>query len=254
VYPGYEDDIKQRFRGVVVARYSLAKHVFVCRNEDFIVVLDLHEDRYFSLDAGRTAALAAFLSGWPSSNSDPGANSGPTLEEVVEPLVSRGWILEGSAGKDATPASVTAPHIELQEELGASRPKIDFRAVLLFCAASIRARVLMRLGSLERAVQRVALRKDAAVARGGRLVDLERARQCMEIFAYLRAFLFSHREECLRDSLAVLEFLAAYGIFPQWVFGVRARPFVAHCWVQHEGVVFNDTAEHAGGYTPIMVV
>ena len=32
--------------------------------------------------------------------------------------------------------------------------------------------------------------------------------------------------------------------FPRWVFGVRARPFVAHCWVQYEDMVFNDTVEH----------
>jgi hypothetical protein len=83
---------------------------------------------------------------------------------------------------------------------------------------------------------------------------MERARQLMEVFGRLRVFLFSHREECLHDSLALLEFLARYGIFPDWVFAVRARPFVAHCWVQYQDVVFNDTAEHVGGYTPIMVV
>lgn len=238
-----------------MARYSLAKHVFVCRNEDFIVVLDLHEDRYFSLDSGRTAALRSFLAGWPGAETDPGGNVGPPLEDVVQPLLAQGWLLEGdTAGKDATPVSVTAPHIELQEELDSGRPQIDFRAVLAFCAASIRARFLMRLCSLERVVHRVAARKAAAAVPGARSVDLERARQLMEVFGYLRAFLFSHREECLRDSLAVLEFLSGYGIFPQWVFGVRARPFAAHCWVQHEGVIFNDTAEHAGGYTPIMAV
>jgi hypothetical protein len=70
----------------------------------------------------------------------------------------------------------------------------------------------------------------------------------------LRIFLFSHRDRCLHDSLALLEFLARYDIFPDWAFGVRARPFVAHCWVQHGDIVFNDTVEHVAGYTPIMVV
>ena len=60
--------------------------------------------------------------------------------------------------------------------------------------------------------------------------------------------------KCLHDSLALLEFLARHGIFPDWVFGVRARPFVAHCWVQYEDMVFNDTVEHVTGYIPIMVV
>jgi hypothetical protein len=163
--------------------------------------------------------------------------------------------LEGDAvGKSATPVSVAAPDVELLDELDGGRPKIALRAVLAFCVASVRARLLMHVWSLERVVRRVAARKARAVVRGAQLVDLERARQLMQVFGYLRAFLFSHREECLRDSLAVLEFLAGYGIFPDWVFAVRARPFVAHCWVQHDGLVFNDTAEHAGGYVPIMVV
>jgi hypothetical protein len=70
----------------------------------------------------------------------------------------------------------------------------------------------------------------------------------------MRAFLFSTRDECLHDSLAVLEFLARHQLFPSWVFGVRARPFAAHCWVQHDGFVCNDTVEHVSGYVPIMVV
>lgn len=236
-----------------MARYSLANHVFVCRNEDYIVVLDVREDRYFSLDAGSTAALAPFLTGWPAAETDAGANTGPPLEDVVQPLLGQGWLLQAeAAGKAATPVRVVAPYTELQEELDGSRPKINFGVVLAFCAASVRARLLMRMWPFERVVRRVAARR--AAARGRQLVDIERARQLMQIFEYLRAFLFSHREECLRDSLAVLEFLAGYGVFPDWVFGVRARPFVAHCWVQSEGIVFNDTAEHAGGYTPIMVV
>ena len=239
----------------MVARYSLAKHVFVCRSEEYIVVLDVREDRYFSLDAARTAALSPFLPGWPASATEPGANIAPSVEAVAQPLLDQGWLLEENAGgKDATPVSVAAPRVELHDGLDEGRPKVDLRAVLAFCAASVRARLLIRVGSFERVVRRVAARRATAAARGAQAVDIERARQLMAVFGYLRAFLFSHREECLRDSLAVLEFLAGYGIFPEWVFGVRARPFVAHCWVQHEGIVFNDTAEHAGGYTPIMAV
>jgi Transglutaminase-like superfamily len=240
----------------VVARYSVARHVFVCRDEDYIVVLDVHEDRYFSLDAGRTAVLVPFLTGWPASGTTSGAGGAPpSLEEVAKPLLAQGWLLEGDVtGKSATPVSIVAPHVELVDDLDGSRPKVDLRAVIAFCVASVRARLLMRVCSLERVIRRVAARKAGAVDRGGHLVDFERAQQLMRIFGYLRAFLFSHREECLRDSLAVLEFLAGYGIFPDWVFGARARPFVAHCWVQHDGIVFNDTAEHAGGYVPIMVV
>jgi hypothetical protein len=238
-----------------VARYSLVRHVFVCRDEDYIVVLDVHEDRYFTLDAGRTAALAPFLTGWPASERDLEGNAPPPIDEVLQPLLSKGWLVDGDAdGKEATPVNVVAPYVELHDGLDGSRPKISVRAVRMFFTASVRAKLLMRIWPFERVIRRVAERKAAALARGVQSIDIEQARELMEVFGYLRVFLFSHREECLRDSVAVLEFLAGYGIFPDWIFGVRARPFVAHCWVQYQGVVFNDTAEHAGGYVPIMSV
>jgi hypothetical protein len=50
------------------------------------------------------------------------------------------------------------------------------------------------------------------------------------------------------------EFLARHGIHPVWIFGVQARPFAAHCWLQLNGTVLNDTVDHVIGYTPIMAV
>ena len=35
----------------------LAKHVFVCGDEEYVIVLDLKQDRYFTLDAARTEAV-----------------------------------------------------------------------------------------------------------------------------------------------------------------------------------------------------
>jgi hypothetical protein len=85
-------------------------------------------------------------------------------------------------------------------------------------------------------------------------LDIERARALMVAFVGYRVFLFSSKNECLFDSLALLEYLARHGIYADWVFGVQTRPFAAHCWVQHGDIVFNDTVEHVSGYTPIMVV
>jgi len=102
-------------------------------------------------------------------------------------------------------------------------------------------------------VQRVAQRK-ARYSNANEPLDLERARRLIEAFDRMRVFLFSSRDECLHDSLAVIEFLARYRIFPSWVFGVRARPFAAHCWVQAADVVFNDTVEHVSTYVPIMAI
>jgi hypothetical protein len=59
---------------------------------------------------------------------------------------------------------------------------------------------------------------------------------------------------CLFDSLALVEFLARYDVFPHWVFAVKMEPFGAHCWVQDGSVVLNDTVEYVREFTPIMVI
>jgi hypothetical protein len=102
-------------------------------------------------------------------------------------------------------------------------------------------------------IRRVRRRKAALAPRAAPL-DVERARRVVEAFVHYRVFLFSSKNECLYDSLALIEYLARNEIYADWVFGVQTRPFAAHCWVQHGDIVCNDTVEHVSGYTPIMVV
>ncbi|MDQ0839262.1 lasso peptide biosynthesis B2 protein [Sphingomonas faeni] len=56
---------------------------------------------------------------------------------------------------------------------------------------------------------------------------------------------------CLPNSLFMRDFLALYGIPSTLIFGVRTHPFEAHCWIEHDGAVLNDTADHVAWFTPI---
>lgn len=243
-----------------MARYGLARNIFVCRDEDYIVVLDLKQDRYFALEAAKTALLGAMLSGWPAAPSEGTAPAPTGVDEIAAPLLRRGWVLEESApgtrgrvdSKDATPVVAPRPQMELVRPTDVSGARLGMRTVFAFVVASVLAKFVLRFWRFERVIRRVAERK--ARHASAEPLDLERARQLVDAFDRMRVFLFSSREECLHDSLAVVEFLARHGIFPLWVFGVRARPFVAHCWVQHAGVVFNDTVENVTTYVPIMLV
>jgi len=80
------------------------------------------------------------------------------------------------------------------------------------------------------------------------------AAELITAYYRFRPYLLVGRESCLFDSLALLNFLASFSLFPQWIFGVQMRPFVAHCWVQHENAVLNDTPERVRDYVPIMSV
>jgi hypothetical protein len=240
-----------------MARYALAEHVFVCLNGEHLVLLDLKEDRYWALEASQTAGLGGLVSGWPVGTNDAVAAQLPPAEETtgaLEVLQSRGLLTEGiPPGKDATPVMPTAPARELLSETEPSAGP-QSGSWLRVVAASAFAKFALRTWPFERVIQRVKRRKELLGARTPAALDADRARRLVEAFMRYRVFLFSSKEECLYDSLALLEFLARYGIYPDWVFGVQTRPFAAHCWVQQGDLVFNDTVEHVTGYTPIMVV
>jgi hypothetical protein len=239
-----------------MARYALADHVFVCVSGEHLVVLDLKEDRYWALEASQTAGLDTLVSGWPVKAPNAVADSSPPAVDTaaaLEVLQSRGLVVEGlSPGKDATPVAPVAPARELISETETSSgPRLG--SWLTFFTSSAFAKFALRTWPFERVIQRVRRRKQLLGAGAGPL-DVERARKLVEAFMRYRVFLFSSKDECLYDSFALLEFLARYSIYPDWVFGVQTRPFAAHCWVQHGDIVFNDTVEHVSGYTPIMVV
>jgi hypothetical protein len=239
-----------------MARYALADHVFVCVNGEHLVVLDLKEDRYWALEASRTAGLGSLVAGWPVPSSGPPESAerpSPETNAVIEVLRGRGLLAESvPPGKDATPVTANLPVQELIAEIETS-PGPRVRSWLTFVTASGFAKFALRTWPFERVIQRVRRRKAALGGQIG-LLDVERARKLVEAFVGYRVFLFSSKNECLFDSLALIEFLARHDIYPDWVFGVQTRPFAAHCWVQHGEIVFNDTVEHVSGYTPIMVV
>jgi hypothetical protein len=61
-------------------------------------------------------------------------------------------------------------------------------------------------------------------------------------------------DHCVPRSLALVLRCASRGIRVHAVIGVRTRPFAAHCWAQHGGVVLSDPLETALRFTPILVI
>lgn len=59
---------------------------------------------------------------------------------------------------------------------------------------------------------------------------------------------------CLLESLSLLRFLSRRGLPASIVFGVTSEPFAAHCWVQTDDMVLNETLSDANAYTPIRKV
>lgn len=67
-------------------------------------------------------------------------------------------------------------------------------------------------------------------------------------------FVVTAQDQCLSRSIALNLYLAAFGHYADLVIGVGPRPFAAHCWVQTQGQVINDTADTVRAYVPVRVV
>lgn len=83
--------------------------------------------------------------------------------------------------------------------------------------------------------------------------DLAHVAQLLATFQCLRPY-YPRPYLCLFDSLALVYFLLRQGVRPEWVFGVKVAPFGAHCWVQVDSVLVNDTLDNVRAYVPIMRV
>jgi hypothetical protein len=240
-----------------MARYALANHVFVCLQDEHVVFLDVHQDRYFALEAAKTRGLAECVRGWPTlSREDTTHEAGNAEAEVVALLARRGLLTEDTrAAQDAMPPRLESPTDEIVADDFAGEPSHTARSLVVFIIACLSARITLQVMSFERLIARARRRRARALARNdSQGFDRERAQRAIATFAALRPFFFTAKDACLFEALALTRFLAPFGFYPQWVFGVQARPFAAHCWLQHEGIVLNDTVEHVSRYSPIMVV
>ncbi|MGB6449413.1 MAG: lasso peptide biosynthesis B2 protein, partial [Steroidobacteraceae bacterium] len=154
-----------------------------------------------------------------------------------------------AGSKPACPVSIPIPG---PRDLSQSRP--PFHSVLrksaLFLLACRRADIALRRQSFETVVSDVEIRKRRGRADSpapGRAVRLA------AVFDALRP-IYPRPYLCTFDSLALVHFLAYHRLHARWVFGVRADPFYAHCWVQYGDTLLNDAVERVLPLTPIMAV
>lgn len=236
------------------AHYALGQHVFLCVCGRDFVLLDLIRDKYLALAITDASGLSALVRGWPVASLPPSHLATPEESaSLAKALLEKGLLTADLAtGKDATPIELHTPTRELTADMP-ERPALRPGVAAAFVGACITGRFLRRRRSIEHIVQRVRRRKDAAgfVAQE---FDVARARNLIATFGSMRSLFFSTRNLCLLESIVLLELFGRYNLFPTWVFGVHVRPFAAHCWLQYEDLILNDTIDNVTRYTPIMTV
>ncbi len=234
-------------------KYLLSPHVHLCFTDDHAVLLDLRRDRYIGLGPQQTVALAHRIEGWPDTRACAPPAARTNNDEALRRLLSNGMLTTDAAiGKPAQPPTLPRSESTVTEDELEARPSPTARQILRYLRAALTARLALKWRPIATVVARAQGRKQRRAHL--RSTDPEQLRQLTAAFLYLRPLLFGARDECLYDSLALVEFMALHEVYPDWVFGVQTRPFLAHSWVQDGAAVCNDTPEYVRRFTPILVV
>ena len=237
----------------------LTKQTFVALTDETLVFLDLHRDRYSCLERRHTKPVCRLL-GLPVGEEDEGAvatvyEDNHDVAHVVHDLIDNGLVTrDPNAGKRA---EFVEQYSGLREMLGyfpGEGPKIGLGDLVKLFVALIVAQASLKLTSMERIVTRVKRRKERFYARGGTAPDDERLNELVELYKMLKPLFVTVKDQCLFNSLFLIEFLAGYRVYPNWYFGVRLNEFYAHCWVQDRNIIYDDFIHRTSANQPIMVV
>lgn len=235
--------------------FFLKSHIFLCRAKRHWVILDVNRDKYLCVDRAQFESLGSWIDGWqePQAGPELAAASPSAASALANNLLSLGILSEQSPGtKEARATTYAHPTGAVDLELAASTRLAQCTHAPSFFLGCSNASRQLRRQRFESIIAAVQTRK-AAQPGASRPFDFDRARPLLALFASLR-LLYPRPYLCLFDSLALIHFLARFDLYPDWVFGVRADPFEAHCWVQAGSVALNDTVERVSALTPIMSI
>ncbi len=231
--------------------YYLSKDANVCVQNDFVTLLDLGTGKYWGLRADQAQGLGQWIRDWPIQRFEAPEQGEP---ELLRQLISKGLVTaDPNRGKSAVPIKVAIATVLLADHQIGGTTRIRLADVLRFCTSVILARLALHWVALRHIVSYVSWRKACKVDSTSN-VDTDVLFGLVSMFDRLRPFAYARQNNCLLHSLALLQFLSHYGVFPEWVFGVRSSPFEAHCWLQWRMTSITDAPLNLDRLAPIMVV
>jgi hypothetical protein len=209
--------------------WYLRDHLTACLVSGRLILLDTKRDRYFALPPESMRAALEWLQ----------AGDGSPAPAILGELFAdgRGEPLSNAARLDVAlpvPAATYAP-----------MASPGFRQIVSVSAAVVATGMLLRVQGL-----------GALLERQRRLRQTASVLEPKELALRAQTFRAARRwcpvaRNCLLDSLAIDRWLGSpAGV--RLVFGVIAQPFEAHCWVQSDRDVLNDSYDRVSRFEPIL--
>lgn len=225
-----------------MTHYAVRDDLSFCRVGEQFVFLDIDNDRYFRLPNSMERVLASYLEGSGTSDLDISG----LIERNILVNEPRTAIGSRRGIRPAVRSAMEAPH-------PTRKPRLF--ELLEVIAIVLRTRVALKLSTLKAVLdglgadqhtQSVQATPSAAPLER-RLSDAAAVYRCARLYVPVDMC-------CLLDSVAMAKFLRKRQLHVHVVFGVALDPFSAHCWVQADDLVLNDTVGNVDSHTPIRVV
>lgn len=225
-----------------MAHYVLRDDLSYCRVGERLVFLDVGSDRYFHLPYPMEQALAAYLDGAGCPDTD------------ISKLVKRSILVEQTGTTIGSRASIE-PAVRSAVEASLQPRNLRITELMEVFAIVLITRMNLKISKLKSILDGLAADKHIQTRRTKPPTELFEQRLSDAAAVFRRARLYVPIEmRCLLDSIAMARFLHRRRIHAHIVFGIALDPFAAHCWVQVDDLVLNDTVGNVTSHTLIRVV
>jgi hypothetical protein len=218
--------------------WHILPHASACIASDMVLLLDVRRNRYFAVPDEFGDAVRRWL-----RSGETAAPPAKFVRMLADSGIARPGDPEPTNGRFET---VHVP--DSLPEAEAAEPRV--RATDIASVAIRVARTWVNLRALP--IQRI-LRTHAVRAAGASLPPSEALAARSHSYDRARRYIPIPRN-CLLDSLALDRWLGAGGGGRRLVLGATAHPFAAHCWLQAEDRILNDSYDRVSRYAPILAV
>jgi hypothetical protein len=224
-----------------MAHYAVRDDLSFCRVGEQFVFLDINKDRYFRLPKPLERALASHLEGDGTSDTD------------ISGLIERNILVDQPRSTTFDRRSIK-PALRSAMEAPPARQKIRAFELMEVFAIVLHTRLELKFFALRHVLHGLGTDRHIQPAQATPLTALLGHRLSDAAALYRRARLYVPVDMCcLLDSVAMAKFLRRRQLHVHIVFGVALDPFSAHCWVQADDLVLNDTVGNVNSHTPIRV-
>ena len=227
---------------------SLCNHVTYCHVGDVVIFLNVAQNRYTYLGNDTTQGIK-ILEGY-SNEQNLGRSFDIEILEIVNDLTKRGLTTESTSPR-FSPFIRKRPSSSVQDVYWPQN--LHLQRLLNFFYFYIVASKLLKSKTLADIIATTKSKKSQQMA-SRQFPDRTAVRELSRQYIDARPFVYSHHNKCLLDSLIFFLLFSSHRVKVDWVFGVGTSPFRAHCWIEYEGIVLNDTSERTHAYTPIFAV